>query len=264
MWNFLFWSGFVFDKICNFEGKKKMMEKWHSSLVDRADGEYALRLQRFFRTGPGEYGEGDRFLGLTVPVVRSVSKTFSDASFEDVRLMLSSPWHECRLSALLVLVEKFRKSRRSPAARRAIVEFYVRHADSADNWDLVDLSAPKILGEWLVGNPDADLLDGLSRSDSIWRQRIAIVSTWAIIRSGRYEETLRLAERYLGHPHDLIHKATGWMLREVGKRDLAVLKDFLDRHADKMPRTALRYAIEKLPEEERKRYLSVVPATRRR
>ncbi len=240
-----------------FEEKNGMVEKWKTSLVEQADENAARTLSRFFKTGPGEYGEGDRFLGLTVPKVRAVSKTFTDASMSDVGSMLSSRWHECRLSGFLVLVEKFRKARRHPEERRRIVEFYLAHADAANNWDLVDLSAPKILGEWLVDNPDWDLLDRLSQSGSLWRQRIAIVSTWTIIRSGRYEETLRLAESFLDHSHDLIHKATGWMLREVGKRDLDVLIGFLDRHAQEMPRTALRYAIEKLSPDRRRHYLAL-------
>ncbi len=240
-----------------FEEKNEMVEKWRIALVEQADENAVRTLSRFFKTGPGEYGEGDCFLGLTVPKVRAVSKIFSDASMSDVGSMLSSRWHECRLSGFLVLVEKFRKARRQPEERRRIVELYLAHADSANNWDLVDLSAPKILGEWLVDNPDGELLDRLSRSESLWRQRIAIVSTWTIIRSGRYDETLRLAESFLDHSHDLIHKATGWMLREVGKRDADVLTGFLDRHAQDMPRTALRYAIEKLPPDRRRYYLTL-------
>lgn len=235
--------------------------QWQARLAALASEEKAAVLRRFFKTGPGEYGEGDLFRGITVPQVREVSKLFSAAPLDAVDEMLGSPYHEDRLSALLTLVEQYRLARRDEERRRAIVDFYVARCHRADNWDLVDLSAPKILGLWLVDHPDPELLDRLSLSESLWEQRTAIVGTLALIRADRYADTLRLAERYLTHGHDLIHKATGWMLREVGKRDEATLIAFLDRHAPRMPRTALRYAIERLDAAVRRRYLAAKSAT---
>lgn len=215
-------------------------------------------LQRFFKTGPGEYGEGDVFLGVTVPAVRKVSRIMADAPFSIIGAMLESPAHEHRLSALLVLVEQYRRARRTPQTRRVIVDFYLTHTSSINNWDLVDLSAPKIIGEFVSETGDHDLLHRLSHSADLWEQRIAIVATWTLLRDGEPRPTLEIAARYLPHTHDLIHKATGWMLREMGKRvDQRLLTDFLDNNAPKMPRTMLRYAIEKLPAPLRHHYLTI-------
>lgn len=170
--------------------------------------------------------------------------------------MLRHKIHEFRLSGFLALVMKYKKCK-STEQRQAIVDFYVSHGTNANNWDLVDLSAPYILGAHMLEHPDRALLDNLSTCDNLWLQRIAIVSTLMLIRHGRYDDTMRLAERYLTHPHPLIHKATGWMLREAGKRDITVLLRFLDTHAHVMPRTALRYAIEKLPPETRRNYMAM-------
>lgn len=215
-------------------------------------------LQRFFKTGPGEYGEGDIFLGLTVPSVRKVAKLISDAPADDIAVMLASPVHEYRLSALLILVENYRRNRKNPVAARKIVDFYLSHTAGINNWDLVDLSAPKILGEYVCASGDEKILHHLSRSENMWEQRIAIVSTWTLLKNGITAPTMEISERYLSHSHDLIHKATGWMLREMGKRGFEnLLKDFLDRHAKNMPRTMLRYSLEKLPAPIRKHYMEL-------
>lgn len=218
--------------------------------VDPVKREY---LPRFFKTGKGQYGEGDRFLGIVVPNVRRVARQYRDAPLQVADELLQSPWHECRLCGLLMLVERFKKS--DGAARRAIYDFYLAHTVGINNWDLVDLSAPYIVGEYLKDKPREDLYR-LAGSSLLWEQRIAVVATHAFIRGGDFADTLALAERLLGHRHDLMHKAVGWMLREVGKRDKAVLVAFLDRHAAVMPRTMLRYAIEKFPDDERKHFMA--------
>lgn len=233
-----------------------MQQQWINMLATEASEEKARVLQRFFKTGPGEYGEGDIFIGVTVPAIRKVANYFADAPLTVIDYMLAEPIHEHRLSALLALVERYRRHKKSPEYCREIVEYYLSRTEVINNWDLVDLSAPKILGEWMLYHPEPALLDSMSRSGDLWRERIAIVSTLTLIRSGKYDEMLRLAKRYLTHPHPLIHKATGWMLREAGKRDENVLRTFLDHYADRMPRTMLRYAIERLDHESRTRYMA--------
>ena len=233
-------------------------EAWKEALYTEAIPGKKEVLQRFFKTGPGEYGDGDIFIGVTVPQVRKISKLMSDAPFHAIETMLDSPVHEHRLSALLVLVESFRKERKNPEARKKIVEFYLSHTSGINNWDLVDLSAPKITGEYVSMTGKTDILHRLSLSTELWKQRIAIVSTWTLLKNGVYEPTVEIALRYLSHKHHLIHKATGWMLREMGKRiGEPQLCEFLDLHAKDMPRTMLRYAIEKLPATQRKHYLSI-------
>jgi len=226
-----------------------------------ADEEQAGRLMRFFKTGPGEYGEGDRFLGLKNPEVRAVIKEYrKTVEIDDVRMLLASDYHEVRLAGFLLLIVIYKRSRRQEAKRREIVDFYLSVIDKGNNWDLVDLVAPKILGDWLVRHPeDRCILDRLADMDGhLWHQRVAVVTTWTIIRNKEYADTIRLAEKLLDHPHDLIHKATGWMLREVGKRGgMAELLAFLDRYAARMPRTMLRYSIEQLPENRRRYYMTV-------
>lgn len=217
---------------------------------ERAEG--ALR---FFKTGPGEYGEGDRFLGLSVPQVRAMLPQTDGLAEKEVLSLLRSEWHEERLLALLILVRRFAKARKDEEARARIVDVYLKNTRWVNNWDLVDTSAPFILGEWLLKR-ERNVLDTLAKSKSLWEQRIAVLATLALIRAGEFDDTMRLCERFLTHEHDLMHKACGWMLREAGKRDVAVLRAFLDRHASRMPRTMLRYAIEKLPEAERRKYLS--------
>lgn len=224
---------------------------------DASDQTKAVTLAKFFKTGPGEYGEGDCFIGITVPVNRSISKRYAFSTYEEIKDMLKSPIHEFRLAGLLALVERYKKSKKNPEEQTRIVEFYLDNMHRYNNWDLVDLSAPQILGEHLLRHPDPELLTSMSQSPTLWVQRIAIVATYTFIRAGIYEPTLALAERYIGHKHDLIHKATGWMLREAGKHNgTEVLTAFLDRHAAKMPRTMLRYSIEKLPPELYRHYLN--------
>lgn len=209
-------------------------------------------LPNFFKTGKGQYGEGDQFLGIVVPNTRIVAKKYKTADLSVVDELLQSPWHECRLCALLILVERFKKAKEEE--RKQIYEFYLSHTDRVNNWDLVDLSAPTIVGLYLKDKPRHDLYR-LAESDWLWDQRIAMVANWSMIRYGEYLDVLALAEKLLKHPHDLMQKATGWMLRELGKRDKDLLIQFLDKHSTEMPRTMLRYSIEKFPEEERQYYL---------
>ena len=205
-------------------------------------------LPRFFKTGKGEYGEGDMFLGVVVPETRKVALRHRDAAFEVVEALLESEWHECRLCALLILVERFK---RTSSSKAHIVDFYLKHTSGINNWDLVDLSAPYILGSYLVTESDRSVLYDLSRSSNMWEQRIAVVSTLMLIRHGQFDDIMKLAEGFMGTKHDLMQKATGWMLREVGKRDEARLVTFLETYKSLMPRTMLRYSIEKFPPERR-------------
>ena len=238
-------------------------------------------LARFFKTGKGEYGEGDMFIGMKVPQTRAIVKEARcDVPLEEIEKLLCSEWHEVRLCALLLLVEEMKaalpkrtskkdmgdtaeQAVRQAERRDTIARFYLRHARQANNWDLVDLSCGYIIGEWLLhpsadgSLPDRHILDSLAASDNLWEQRIAIVSTSMLIRNRQYADTLRIAATLLHHPHDLIHKATGWMLREVGKRDIETLRSFLSEHHSAMPRTALRYAIERMDRDERKYWMKI-------
>jgi 3-methyladenine DNA glycosylase AlkD len=223
-------------------------------LKDVADPEKARLLLRFFKTGPGEYGEGDRFLGIMVPVTRKLVKEYQNAPLTEVAKLLRSPFHEARLLALLLLVKKFEKG--DDAVRKDIYTRYLGNTKFIDNWDLVDLSAPNIVGAYLNERSRAPLYK-LARSKSLWERRIAILATASFIRQNDFNDTLRIAEALLGDEEDLIHKATGWMLREVGKRDAAALESFLKQFAPRMPRTMLRYAIERFPEPKRKKYLAL-------
>jgi 3-methyladenine DNA glycosylase AlkD len=221
-------------------------------LAALADPERAAHSQRFFRTEPGGYGEGDRFLGIPVPEQRRVARRHRAASLADCERLLESPIHEHRFVALVILVERFRRA--DADEREAIADLYLARRERVNNWDLVDASAEHLLAERARKRPG--LLDELAASPSVWDRRIAIMTTFAYIKCGEAEPTLRLAETLLHDEHDLIHKAVGWMLREVGKRvDAGLLRSFLDRHAAEMPRTMLRYAIERLPAEERRRYM---------
>ncbi|MCI0433269.1 MAG: DNA alkylation repair protein [Gemmatimonadetes bacterium] len=217
-----------------------------------ADPDIARHSARFFRTGPGEYGEGDRFLGVRVPDVRRIAARFAGLPLAEIEALLRSPDHEDRLLALLVLVRRFEKG--DARERTDVYRCYMRSLEHVDNWDLVDLSAPDIAGEYHRGR-SRRRLHALARSRALWHRRIAIVATLAWIRTGDFGDTIAIAATLLRDPEDLIHKAAGWMLREVGKRDVAVLRAFLRRHASVMPRTMLRYAIEKFPEAERQRWL---------
>ncbi len=221
----------------------------------------ARHLMRFFKTGKGDYGEGDHFLGIRVAASRSIVKLYKkDVTLEDIPPLLASEYHEIRLVGFLLLIELYTraKRRKDEAQMRSIVDFYLSVLDRGNNWDLVDLVAPKLLGSWIVSHPeDAQILYQLAEMKGhLWHQRVAMVSNWMLIRDGNFEHTFRLAELLLHHPHDLIHKATGWMLREVGKHGgKEQLLTFLNHYAPQMPRTALRYAIEHLPPTLRHHYL---------
>jgi len=227
-----------------------------SEMLKHEDPSQVEGLSHFFKTGPGEYGEGDLFLGIKVPVTRSVVKDcWKGTSFEDLEECLASGYHEVRLAGLLTLVEIFSHSRKDPLVQEHCIGFYLAHTERINNWDLVDLSCYQLLGSWLM-DKDRSLLYDLARNGkSIWEQRIGIVSTMAFIRKGQLDDTFAIADMLLDHPHDLIHKATGWLLREAGKRDGSALREFLATRYMNMPRTMLRYAIEKFPEQERQQYL---------
>jgi 3-methyladenine DNA glycosylase AlkD len=207
---------------------------------------------RYFKTGPGQYGEGDRFLGVTVPQTRRVVREFRELPLAEVAALLRSPWHEVRLCALLLLVRRFERG--DAAERRAIFALYLRSTAHIDSWDLVDLSAPRIVGGWLQDRSRAPLYR-LARSRRLWERRIAILATAHFIARLDFADALALSEILLDDDHDLMHKAVGWMLREVGKRDVGALEAFLEAHRARMPRTALRYAIERFPEAQRRRFL---------
>lgn len=220
-----------------------------------ADPEKAAMLQRFFKTGPSQYGEGDIFIGVMVPQSRQVAKKFCHLPLGEVRTLLYSRVHEERLVALLILAWRY-SSASSSREEEEIVKFYLDHIKQVNNWDLVDLSAPNILGAHLVDRDDRrKLLSRLAGSENVWERRIAIVATHHFIRNGDFSDTLKIAEMLLQDRHDLIHKAVGWMLREVGKRDAAAEEEFLEKHCSVMPRTMLRYAIERLSERKRRRYM---------
>jgi len=211
---------------------------------------------RFFKTGKGEYGEGDLFLGVTVPDQRKVAKDFTNKiSLTELSQLINSPYHEERLTALFILVSKFEKAKKEPVIQQNIVDFYLDHLQFVNNWDLVDSSCYKILGRFAFENQKEHLLRDLSLSDDMWHKRIAVVGTMFYIKKGKYQLTKEIVERNMLHPHDLMHKANGWLLREMGNKNEAELFDFLNLHYKKMPRTCLRYAIEKLDEPLRQDYL---------
>jgi 3-methyladenine DNA glycosylase AlkD len=220
----------------------------------------AAVLQRFFKTGPGEYGEGDVFLGVRVPAIRAlVRETRGRVGRSAAYALLDSPLHEARMLGLLILVDRFHRG--DEEERRSIYDAYLGATARINNWDLVDLSAEHIVGGWLLTR-DRRVLDRLARSEWLWDRRIAVLATFHFIRRGQFEDTLRLAAHLLGDSHDLMHKAVGWMLREVGKRSPDTLRGFLAAQAAVMPRTMLRYAIERLPDAERRRWMAAGPSRR--
>ena len=237
----------------------------NEEMMAHADPSLVAGLSRFFKTGPGQYGFGDRFLGIKVPVTREiVRRCWKSVSWAELEKCIRSEYHEVRLAALLTLVEVFRHCH-SERERRICIDLYLAHTEFINNWDLVDLSCYPLLGEWLLDSSDRSLLYDLARSgETIWEQRIGIVSTMTFVRHGQLADTFAIADILLHHPHDLIHKAVGWLLREAGKRDKLALEDFLrhsrpDRESSRyleMPRTMLRYAIERFPESERQAYLT--------
>lgn len=252
-------------------GKERITaEEIKDIMMEHADEKQRAILMRFFKTGKGQYGEGDSFLGIKVPKTRELVKEAKLlVDLEEIQKLLYSKWHEIRLFGFLLLVEEMKantpKKRDTEdllatkmKRREEIAGFYLRHARQSNNWDLVDLSSEYIVGVYLrlTGNDDYEVLYQLAESDNLWEQRIAIVSTLELIRHGIYHPTIEISNKLLSHPHDLIHKAIGWMLREIGKRDKDVLLQYLKKNFSLLPRTSLRYAIERLPEPERKFWLT--------
>lgn len=221
-------------------------------LNQNKNNEKALILKKFFKTAKGEYGYGDIFLGITVPVQRKIAKKYEELSLSDIQNLISKKIHEYRLTSLLILNQKYYKS--LPKEKKQIYDFYIKNINFINNWDLVDLSAPKIIGEYLFDKSRRPLYN-LAKSKNLWYRRISIISTFTFIKNKDFKDTLKICEILLNDTHDLIHKATGWMLREIGKKDISVLYGFLDKFYHQMPRTMLRYSIEKLPENKRKHYL---------
>jgi 3-methyladenine DNA glycosylase AlkD len=230
-----------------------MIAEIKRELKKLADPIRAKASLRYFKTGKGEYGEGDKFLGISCPNMRKIAKQFNDSPISEIQEMLTSPYHEFRQVALFILVNKFQKVDKTK--QKEIYNFYLSQTDRINNWDLVDLSAHKIVGAYLFER-DKNILYKLAKSKNIWDRRIAIVATFYFISKGRLDDTFKIAERLLKDDHDLIHKAVGWALREAGKRDRARLVKFLNENRLKMSRTTLRYAIEKFSPAERKKCLS--------
>lgn len=221
-------------------------------LQDLSDKKQAKLLQRFFKTGKGEYSEGDIFLGIKVPVQREIAEKYSNLSLPKIQELLKSKIHEHRLTGLIILVNKYKKANEEEKAN--IFNFYLKNTKNINNWDLVDMTAPRIVGHFL-SDKKKNILYELANSENLWEKRIAIVSTAYLISKSEFEDALAISEILLDDSHDLIHKSVGWMLREVGKKDESILEGFLKQHYKVMPRTMLRYAIEKFDEEKRKKYL---------
>ena len=221
-------------------------------ILSKKNPSQAIILQRFFKTGKGEYGEGDIFYGIKVPLQRTIAKRFKDLSLEDLRALMASKVHEERLIAAFIIVEQFQRG--DEKKQKAVFNFYIKNRKGINNWDLVDLSAPKIVGQYLI-DKDKSLLYKFANSKDLWEKRIAILSTFTFIRQHWFEDTFNISEILMYDEQDLIHKAVGWMLREIGNRDMESEEEFLKKYYKTMPRTMLRYAIEKFPEQKRKNYL---------
>jgi 3-methyladenine DNA glycosylase AlkD len=218
-------------------------------LLSIANPEKAKFLQSFFKTGKGQYAEGDVMLGIVVPLTRDIVKRSPKLSFDEIQLLIDSKFHEVRLAGFLFLVKQFKKANKKE--QKEIFDFYLKNASKANNWDLVDVTCRDVIGSYLLDKEGRGELYRLADSKNLWEQRIAIVSTWTFIKHRQFDDTLAIAEKLLHHKHDLIHKAVGWMLREVGKKNKSILIDFLEKYHKNMPRTALRYAIEHFTLEER-------------
>ena len=242
------------DGYCHLSASLFSSAKTYARIINEltkcSDEEKKIVLPKFFKTGKGEYGEGDKFLGVVVPETRKIAKSHKDVPYDVIECLLESEWHEARLCALLILVQKYKKT------PDEVVQFYLTHTKGINNWDLVDLSAPYILGDYLVLSDDHDILYQLAESSNMWEQRIAVVATLMLIRKGFYSDTMALADKLMSTSHDLMQKAIGWMLREVGKRDEQLLVKFLEKNRLKMPRTMLRYAIEKFAPQRRAYFMS--------
>lgn len=232
------------------------MRSLHEEMLSHRDEAQIANLSRFFKTGKGQYGEGDQFLGIKVPITRQIVKERWEAtSFEELERCITSPLHEIRLAALLTLIQLFKHAKKEPEKQKRCVDFYLSHTTHINNWDLVDLSCYELLGAWLMDKDRTLLYDLAKHGKTIWEQRIGIVSTMKFVRNDQLDDTFQIADILLHHPHDLIQKAVGWLLREAGKHDEAQLKTYLKTRYQGMPRTTLRYAIERFEEAERKQYL---------
>lgn len=229
-----------------------MLNKLKKELMKKANPIGAEKAQRFFKTGKGEYGDGDVFLGLTTPEEKEIVKKYFALCLDDIQKLLNDKIHEFRYAGISILVDKYEKALKEE--KQKLVNFYLKNTRNINNWDLVDISAPHLIGDFLI-DENKDILYKLAKSENLWERRIAIVSTFAFIRKGEFADTFAIAEMLLEDKHDLIHKAVGWMIREIGKRNQNALENFLKKHIKFMPRTMLRYAIEKFDEKKRKRYL---------
>lgn len=230
-----------------------MTSKILEEIYSYRDAKKAKLLSGFFKTGRGQYGEGDVFWGLTVPISRKIAQKYKDINLKDVNSLLKHKVHEVRLVAILILVHKYNLGKLSE--KKKIVDFYLKNTKYINNWDLVDLSASRILGDYLFDKNNRNILLKLANSKNLWEQRISMISTLAFIKNGELEWTFKIAKMFLNHKHDLMHKATGWMLREAGKKYEKALRNFLDKNISNMPRTTLRYSIERFPEKIRLEYL---------
>jgi len=231
-----------------------MLSKLFSELQSQANPRQAEVLQSFFKAGKGQYGEGDIFLGIKVPVLRQIAKRYKELEMKEIQELLNNKIHEHRMIGLFILIHKYNKADTEEA--KEIFYFYLNNTKKINNWDLVDLSSPNVVGDFLLKNYDKkQIIYDLAQSKNLWEKRIAILSTFAFIRGNKFDDALAISEILLNDSHDLIHKAVGWMLREIGKRNLETEEEFLKEHYKDMPRTMLRYAIEKFDEEKRKRYL---------
>lgn len=231
-----------------------MLNELILELRKSSDSERAKHSQRFFKTGKGEYGEGDIFIGLTMPQQRKIAKNYIELSLNDIQELLNSKIHEYRMTGLIILLSKYKKAKKDNLEKRKIYEFYIKNSRNINNWDLVDVTCCHIVGDFCVREGTGILRD-FAKSSNLWEKRIAIVSSMYFIKKRNYGETLAIADMLINDPQDLIHKAVGWALREVGKKNLEVLELFLKPRYKTMPRTMLRYSIEKFPEEKRKKYL---------
>ncbi|MDD4151023.1 MAG: DNA alkylation repair protein [Candidatus Gracilibacteria bacterium] len=229
-----------------------MFKKITNEILSLKNPDKAKILQGFFKTGIGEYGEGDIFLGITVPELRNISKKYISINFEDIELLLKSEIHDFRFIALCILRLKYEKGDEN--AKKAVFDFSIKNIEKINNWDLVDTYVHYTIGDYIL-DKDREILYKFSKSENLWIRRISIISTFAFIKRNLFEDTLKICEILLNDKHDLIHKATGWMLREAGKRDKQILINFLDKHSKNMPRTMLRYSIEKLSKEEKELYM---------
>jgi 3-methyladenine DNA glycosylase AlkD len=230
------------------------LEELKNELKASANPEKVHDYMRYFKTGKGQYGEGDVFLGIKMPVQRNIAKKYTDLSFNDLQALLNSKIHEHRMTALIILIKKYKKAKKDCLQKRQIYEFYMKNTRNVNNWDLVDISCPTIVGDFL-SREGTEILKMLARSDNLWEKRISVISTFALIKKRNLGESLAIADMLLKDEHDLIHKAVGWVLREVGKKNAEVLEIFLKPRYKEMPRTMLRYAIEKFPVAKRKKYL---------